>query len=171
MLFYLLLALLIITIVTLSIKLKDGDTTGGLITCGLIILIIYAGITTAIGATVKTSTEPTTQTYQLTPVDNETLNGRQYYLVKNPDGTYTYATKNDEGFIEPKTTNNPKIAEDEQEKPYLTLIQKNEQKPDLTWLTPWLQPHTYEPETINQPEFHIPMNSTKYYISIENGQQ
>jgi hypothetical protein len=117
--------------------------------------------------TAQTNHTTTTQKIYLQTVDNETLNGRQYYLIKNTENTYTYSIKNKDGSTTPKNTYNKqpiKIFENEEEKPYLerTITQQK----DNTFWVPWAiqQNHVEKQKTYN---FHIPTKSVRYYIPAQ----
>jgi energy-coupling factor transporter transmembrane protein EcfT len=166
MILWIFISIIIITLTLIIIfnhKKEHAESIIVLSIMGTLILTgIAIGITTLIWSNTTEKTPATEEAkYSLNPVDNETLNGRQYYLVKDQYGYYTYAIITEDKIIQPHDTKTPNIIEDEEEKPYLTYTVTGETTPDGTWLLPWLTPNTKE--TGRTETFHIPTKSTKYY--------
>jgi hypothetical protein len=114
----------------------------------------------------KTLTEITEP---LVSIDTETLNGREFYLVKGTEETFSYATKDDKGVITPQTQHEEKITivEDEEENPYVTIKAYLKTTPDVSWLVPWVRPSVQQGIDISDTmdlEFHVPAKSTRYYL-------
>lgn len=106
----------------------------------------------------------------LSTVDGETLNGREYYLVRQNDlsGTsYLYVTVNKDGSLDPKTISSKiKIFEDEEEKPYVVKTEKSKKNVDNSWIVPFDARGKYSNWSNSVLEFHVPKKSTQYYQPV-----
>lgn len=120
----------------------------------------------------ESKSAPVVTKVKLEPVDNETLNGRNFYLITNPNKTYTYVVKAKDDAIEPKFVGieNVKVYQDEEVKPYAIVISQKIVQKDTSWLMPniftiigW---NSKNERTIisDASEVHIPANGVRYYI-------
>lgn len=137
---------------------------GGVLTFGLLFAISF------IWQSEKTSIEIKEI---LVSVDTETLNGREFYLVKSENHSFTYATQHDKGVISPQVTwgEDVTLVEDEEENPYVVIKAYSVTSPDVSWLIPWVRPSKEKQIDISDEvtrEFHIPAKSTRYYLPAEN---